>query len=109
MSSPSRPAQPLTWGFSRGVENIVKRQCRGAAWRDQGAETSTAHRLTIGLQHWRAADAVLVKLVDQYNVSWGTVDEGYEEEVDEPDHIDVGHVTFKGAHIALPDGLTLSF
>ena len=56
----------------------------------------------IKLQHWRAADAVLVELVDQYNHMWED-----EDQYPEPPHIDVGHIVFNGAHIVLPDGLTL--
>ena len=61
-----------------------------------------AHRLKIGLQHVRAGNAVLVKLVDQENLMAKCSDEH------EAPNIDVGHIIFKGSHIVLPDGVALS-
>lgn len=61
-----------------------------------------AHRLKIGLQRFRACNAVLVKLVDQENlIPFLDDDHGVP-------NIDVGHVIFSGSRIALPGGLALS-
>ena len=46
--------------------------------------------------------------MDPFDPSYDLADEGFEPlPINEPDHIDVGHIVFKGAHIVLPDGLTL--
>ena len=53
------------------------------------------------LQHVRACNAVLVKLVDQELTA------EYVEERERP-NIFVRHITFRGSHIALPDSVALS-
>ena len=67
------------------------------------------HRLTVKLQHPRACNAVLVKLVDQenlaaeYNSSYCTFEDAREQP-----NISISHVIFNGHHISLPDGVELS-
>ena len=63
---------------------------------------ASAHRLKIRLQHIRAGNAVLVKLVDQENLM------AEFEDAHEAPNIDVSHVIFNGNHIMLPDGVALS-
>ena len=63
---------------------------------------NTAHWLKIKLQHFRAGNAVLVKLVDQEDLT-----REFEDDREEL-NINVGHVIFNGSHIVLPDGVALS-
>ena len=63
---------------------------------------SIARSLKIKLEHCRAGNAVLVKLVDQENLT-----RELEDTREEP-NISISHVIFNGSHVMLPDGVALS-
>ena len=67
-----------------------------------------AHRLSIGLKHYRACNAVLIKLVDQENRRAELEQPGHpiEGERERP-HITVSHVAFNGSRIKLPASVAL--
>ena len=67
------------------------------------------HRLTMKLQHVRARNGLLVKLVDQENLA-AEYDSSYctYEDAREQPNISISHVIFNGHHISLPDGVELS-
>ena len=62
----------------------------------------SVHRLTIGLKHLRACNAVIVKLVDQENLM-----AQYGDERARP-NICVSQVNFRGYNVILPKSLALS-
>ena len=71
---------------------------------------ATAHRLKISLQHLRACNAVLVKLVDQEDLMAEIEDSPSADSFHrrKRPNISVRHVTFTGKHVVLPDGMALS-
>ena len=67
-----------------------------------------AHRLSIGLKHYRACNAVLIKLVDQENRRDELEQRGHQiEGKPERPNITVSHIAFNGSRVKLPGGVAL--
>ena len=59
------------------------------------------------LEHVRACNGLLVKLVDQENLAAASSYCTFEDARERP-NISISHVTINGHHISLPDGVELS-
>lgn len=67
-----------------------------------------AGRLSIGLEHYRACNGVLIKLVDQENRSAELEQRGHQVEGERKrPNITISHVAFNGSRVKLPSGVKL--